>query len=84
MLTRVVANDNSIMPNCSSRAVLARLDECGPIGAPSVAEQLEVHPITVQNRCYQLQSDGYVFQISGGVYCITEDGREYLRTLEDS
>lgn len=71
------------MTNCSTRGLLRVLDERGPAEVTALAECLEVHPVTVTKECYDLQSDGHIRQISGGVYNITDEGEEYLRTLSE-
>ncbi|ELY52168.1 hypothetical protein C492_19931 [Natronococcus jeotgali DSM 18795] len=49
----------------------------------TLADEFEIHPVTITERCYELQSAGHVRQISGGVYVITDDGRAYLETLSE-
>ncbi|ELY61629.1 helix-turn-helix domain-containing protein [Natronolimnohabitans innermongolicus] len=71
------------MTNCSSRGLLVLLDERGPTEVTSLAASLEAHPMTVTSECRDLQSDGLVRQISGGVYRITEDGRQQLRAQSE-
>ena len=71
------------MSPCSSRVVLHHLDERGPVEVTSLAAALDEHPMTVTKRCYDLQSEGHVRQISGGVYAITDDGQEYLEQLSE-
>ncbi|MXV62371.1 MarR family transcriptional regulator [Natronorubrum sp. JWXQ-INN-674] len=72
------------MTACSTRGLLDLLDERGPTEIGVLAAALETHPVTVTNRCSTLQSDGYVRQISGGVYVITDDGEEYLTSLPEA
>lgn len=71
------------MTNCSSRGLLDVLDERGPAEVTSLASALEVHPVTVTKECHDLQSDGHIRQISGGVYTITDEGRVYLEQLSE-
>jgi len=71
------------MTRCSTRGLLATLDARGPVEATTLATALEVHPMTVTKQCYELQCSGYVRQISGDVYTITEDGREHLAALSE-
>ncbi|QFU84190.1 DeoR family transcriptional regulator [Natronorubrum aibiense] len=71
------------MTRCSSRGLLSLLDERGPVEATSLAAALDVHPMTVRTKCHELQSAGHVRQVSGGVYTITETGRDYLSTLTE-
>ncbi|WP_049914761.1 helix-turn-helix domain-containing protein [Haloterrigena salina] len=71
------------MTNCSSRGLLRVLDERGAVEVGTLAATLDEHPVTVTQVCYDLQSDGHVQQVSGGVYTITEDGRQYLTTLSE-
>ena len=54
------------------------LDERGAVEVGTLAAALEEHPVTVTQVCYDLQADGHVRQVSGGVYTITDDGREFL------
>lgn len=65
------------------RALLVTLEDQGPAETTTLAETLEVHPLTVTQRCDDLASDGRIRRVSGGRYGITDDGREYLATLED-
>ncbi|WP_076609749.1 helix-turn-helix domain-containing protein [Natronorubrum thiooxidans] len=71
------------MIRCSSRGLLAVLDERGPAPATSLAATLDAHPMTVRAKCHELQSAGYVRQISGDVYTITERGRDHLSRLTE-
>ena len=73
----------SHMNGCSDQALLAMLAERDSVEMASLASEFETHPMTITQRCYELQSDGHVRQIAGGVYAITDDGRAYLETLED-
>lgn len=65
----------------SDRTLLAALDERGPISVTSLSSALDAHPIAVDQRCYDLQSNGHVQRISGGRYDITDDGQERLERL---
>ncbi|AGB36733.1 hypothetical protein [Natronococcus occultus] len=71
------------MQGCSDQALLATLAERGPAEMVTLADEFETHPVTITERCYELQSEGHVRQISGGVYVITDDGRAYLETLSE-
>ncbi|WP_306057147.1 hypothetical protein [Natronococcus wangiae] len=71
------------MERCSDRALLAVLAEREPVEMASLATALEAHPVTIDQRCYELQSDGHVCQVSGGVYEITDAGRAYLESLQE-
>jgi Mn-dependent DtxR family transcriptional regulator len=71
------------MNGCSDQVLLATLVERGPIEMAALADTVEVHPVTLTDRCAELQSDGHVRQIAGGVYAITDDGRAYLESLPD-
>ncbi|GAB3677831.1 MarR family transcriptional regulator [Halopiger thermotolerans] len=72
------------MTGCSDRALLALLEERGPIRVTRLAAALDAHPLTVTQYCDDLRADGYVRRISSDVYVITEDGRSYLTALDDS
>lgn len=63
------------------RTLLSALDERSDTSVASLAETLGVHPITTDQRCYELQREGYVRQTSSGVYTLTDSGEEHLRTL---
>ncbi|WP_027119034.1 DeoR family transcriptional regulator [Natronorubrum tibetense] len=71
------------MTNCSSRVLLRVLDERGAVETTSLADALGVHPVTVSKECHELQSDGHIRQISGGVYAITDTGERHLETLSE-
>lgn len=70
------------MADCSDRALLAVLEKRGPTRVTRLAAELEAHPITVTDRCDALQADGHVRRVSGDIFGITADGREYLATLD--
>ncbi len=56
--------------------VLARGEQRSVAG---IADALGQHPVTVDRRCYDLQTDGYIaIASSGGTYRLTEKGRERL------
>ncbi len=71
------------MTHCSTRGLLDLLAERGPTEVTSLAAALEAHPVTVTKQCCELQSDGHVRQIAGGVYTITDTGEAYLVTLTE-
>lgn len=61
--------------------LLEAVDNKGPIDLTSLSEQLDTHPITIDQQCYELQVDGYLTQVTGGVYTITDDGQDHLAYL---
>jgi Mn-dependent DtxR family transcriptional regulator len=67
----------------SERTLLAALNERGPIRVTSLSSALDAHPIAVDQRCYDLQSEGHVRRVSGEVYEITDDGQERLKRLAE-
>ncbi|AFZ72989.1 MarR family winged helix-turn-helix transcriptional regulator [Natronobacterium gregoryi] len=69
------------MVSCPDRALLAALDEHGPVRVTVLAAELDAHPITITQSCDDLCSDGYVRRTTADTYVLTEDGREHLRTL---
>ncbi|EMA43679.1 MarR family transcriptional regulator [Halobiforma nitratireducens] len=72
------------MSRCSDRALLELLAERGPLQVTHLAAALDVHPLTVTQRCDALQSNGYVRRVSADVFGLTEDGREHLASLTDA
>ncbi|MFA9426691.1 MarR family transcriptional regulator [Natronorubrum sp. A-ect3] len=72
------------MCSCSSQKLLSILDERGPVDTSSLAAALGVHPLTVRTACRELHADGYVRQVSSGVYAITAAGKAHLSTRSGS
>lgn len=72
------------MEPAPEEAILRLLGENGQTPVSELATQLEMHPVTVDRQCYELQQDGYILMAAGGgVYKLTERGRERLSTLSD-
>lgn len=65
------------------RTLLKALADREDTSVTSLAEVLEAHPITTDQRCYELQREGYIRQTSTGVYTITDSGEEYLSSLAE-
>lgn len=61
-----------------SERVLEAVRQEGPIHVTTLATLLDDHPITVDQRCHDLHQSGYLRRLSGGVFCITDEGREFL------
>jgi Mn-dependent DtxR family transcriptional regulator len=59
------------------------LDERADASVIPLAKALDAHPITTDQRCYELQREGYVRQTSTGVYAITEFGEAHLGGPEE-
>ena len=49
------------------------LAEHGPTTGPELAVLLEVHPLTVERRCADLQRAGRIRQETGGAYALPEE-----------
>lgn len=64
------------------RDILHVLDADGPLHVMEIAEQIEGHPITVDQACARLHNDGYISPIGGGRYRVTADGLDYLINCE--
>lgn len=71
------------MAPCSRRALLTVLAEHGPLEVTTLAATLETHPLTVDQACAELHAAGYVQQVAGGVYDITETGDASLTQRAD-
>lgn len=80
--TVMVKNTDSMDPD-TEEEVLEVLNAKGPTAVTVIASTLDAHPITADRHCYELQRDGYISQTSGGVYRITDEGREYLSALPE-
>lgn len=83
MVTRVLNGSVPFMDRSLERTLLSVLDEREDTSVASLAETLDAHPITTDQRCYELQQEGYIRQTSTGVYTITESGEEYLGSLTE-
>ena len=71
------------MNQSEEKALLETLEEHEHVRMMALAETLDAHPITIDQQCYELQLEGYIRQTSGGVYRITDAGREYLATFSE-
>lgn len=83
MLTCDVDGTVPFMDRDLKRTLLRALDEREDTSVSSLAEAIEAHPITTDQRCYELQQKGYIRQTSAGVYVLTDSGEEYLSTLTE-
>lgn len=83
MLTCDVDGTVPFMDRDLKRTLLRALDEREDTSVSSLAEAIEAHPITTDQRCYELQQEGYIRQTSAGVYVLTDSGEEYLSTLTE-
>lgn len=62
------------MDELEAADILEIIDGEGSIHTTSLAEYVEVHPLTVATYCDMLSTKGYVTQVEGGVYELTELG----------
>lgn len=56
------------------RLLLETLADVGPTTVPEVAARLEVHPVTVERQCLELQRAGRIRQCTGGKLVLVDDG----------
>ena len=65
-------------------AILQLLENNGQTPVTEIADRLDTHPVTIDRQCYELQQDDYIMMAAvGGVYRLTDRGRERLDALAD-
>ena len=62
------------MDQLDADVILEIIDGEGSIHTTSLAEHVEVHPLTVATYCDMLSAKGYITQVEGGVYELTDQG----------
>lgn len=67
--------------------ILQTLAERAPLHVTDLTEQVDNHPVAVDQACARLHDDGYIFPSGHGVYDITDCGQrrldELVATLEE-
>ncbi len=59
-------------------AILRALSEQTALHVMDLAEQIEEHPLTVDQACAQLHEEGYITTSSHGIYDVTTYGERRL------
>jgi len=54
--------------------VLKLLIDQSPLHVMDIAKAVDHHPITVDQTCARLQTEGYIYPLGRGLYEVTEDG----------
>lgn len=60
----------------TERAILETLVDEGPAHTTDLAASLDAHPLTVTERCERLAAEGYASRIAGGLFEVTDRGRD--------
>lgn len=61
--------------------ILQTLAECAPLHVMDLTEEVDDHPVTVDQACARLHDDGHIFPSGHGVYDITDRGQQRLDEL---
>jgi predicted transcriptional regulator len=64
--------------------VLELLVEESPCHRTEITNAVDGHPITIDQACTHLHSQGYIAPISNGLYEVTDAGEQRLEIRHDS
>lgn len=72
----------SVVDSEAQREILDLLVARSPLHVMDIAETTGHHPITVDQICTHLYEQGYISPLGRGLYKLTEDGKQQVRSEE--